>query len=81
MKSIFSHQGHTWHVFVDVKQLAGYFERMSDGTGGNLLFERVSVPGLAEAVELIDYDGTPCLPQEVTAALRDAGFSVGEEFD
>lgn len=56
----------------------GYFEhnKLGDECGGGLWFEPVLM-----TMELIDFDGVACLPQDVVKALRAAGFILDSTFD
>jgi len=65
-----------WIDHTGTLMATGWFERDSDGTGGNLYFV---TKGLG--FELEDYNGTTDLPQTVTDCLRSAGVIVDSEFD
>lgn len=66
-----------WTLGTHDETLSGWFERDSDGTGGNLRFERNDDDRLA----LIDYDGTFALPPAVVIALREAGVQLDRTFE
>lgn len=66
------------HIFaIDPKALYGYWERTNGEEGGGLWFERSECGTL----ELVDYDGTSCLPQSIVDKLRENGYEVDESFD
>lgn len=66
-------------VEVDTAACYGYFEhnKLGDERGGELWFE--AGPGCK--LELIDYDGTACLPKRVADILRRAGYVVSPDFN
>ena len=66
-----------WTLGTHDETLSGWFERDSDGTGGNLLYERNE----ADQLELIDYDGAFALPPAVVIALREAGVQLDRTFE
>jgi len=65
-----------WIDHTGTLMATGWFERDSDGTGGNLSFV---TRGLV--LELYEYSGTTYLPKAVADTLRSAGVVVTSEFD
>lgn len=71
------------YTFGMKSEVAGWFERDYDGTGGELLFGHMN-PETGEFdghLHLHDYDGTFALPRPVLVALRNAGVSVDSTFE
>jgi hypothetical protein len=69
-----------WEVKVDSGAMYGYFENCNSGNGGGLWLE-AKADVLDEAyLTLRDYDGTYCLPKQVSAALIMLGFFVDTSF-
>jgi hypothetical protein len=66
-----------YEVQVDTAACYGWFENAQTGSGGGLWFE-VNAEGKRE---LIDADGTYCLPASVARQLRAAGLIVSENFE
>ena len=66
-----------FHPFSANGEINGWFERTGDGTGGGLWLEI----GPTSTLDLLDYDGTPCLPAAVLTVLRQAGINAGREFE
>lgn len=79
-------QGGKYSIQVDTKAMYGYFEHdvLGDERAGGLWFDlspSVKPVPDSERLELIDYDGMPCLPKDVVAALRENDFIVDEDFE
>ena len=72
-----------WTIAAHEGRLTGWFERDSDGTGGDLWYSRENPDtGIEDGyLHLIDYDGTYALPRPVLIALRLAGVSVDSSFE
>ena len=66
-----------FHKANTVISLRGWFERNSDGCGGQLILALDSEGKLA----LIDYDGVACLPPAVLESLRLAGADADRSFE
>jgi hypothetical protein len=62
---------------VSKTELKGYWERADGSDGGELLFEKDD----DGVLNLIDYDGAPCLANAVVEELRGAGFLVDSSFE
>lgn len=72
-----------WTIAAHEARLTGWFERDSDGTGGDLWYSRENPEtGIKDGhLHLIDYDGVFALPRPVLIALRLAGVSVDSTFE
>lgn len=64
-------------IEIDPAARYGYFERKDGSEGGGLWFDKTEAGGL----ELVDFDGLPCLPSFVARALRAHGVTVDADFE
>lgn len=69
-------------VLIDTGALYGYWQRLDGTEGGGLWFQRTQqTGGTFGPLDLVDYDGTYELRQDIVDALRAGGITVDEAYD
>lgn len=71
-------QAGAFSVSIDTKEQYGYFEHdeFGDDCGGGLWFDLLP----SGKLEICDYDGVYCLPNDVINGLEQQGYIIGFDF-